>query len=237
MLGYGRQSHSYLVCTDGEFKYVRSVSRMPLSKRWRVDKLQEVQFTVQDQHLKRGAKAVPFVDHNALKVVEQGYRRAPRRLELRQGDFDPAIEGHGWTEHCPKCARARLYGWKDSVNLQHSEACRTRIDADGPQPSRAKPGWSCQKRGLNVARVQQLPKTSKLTTARRSRRLRRYPHLKICRHLTPHRWCNLLPTTPFRRVASLRQREPESRQGLHLANSSTPTMRRSGTCPTAKTRP
>ena len=46
VLGYGRQSHSYLVHHDGEFKQVRSVSRMPLSKRWRVDKLQEVKFTV-----------------------------------------------------------------------------------------------------------------------------------------------------------------------------------------------
>ena len=38
--------------------------------------------------------------------------------------------GHGWTEHCPKCARARLYGWKDSVNMQHNEACRQRIEGE-----------------------------------------------------------------------------------------------------------
>ena len=57
--------------------------------------------------------------------------RAPRRLELRQADFDPTVGGgDGWTEHCPTCARARMYGWKDSVNLQHNEACRTRIDAE-----------------------------------------------------------------------------------------------------------
>ena len=130
VLGYGRQSHSYLVYTDGEFKMVRSVSRMPLSKRWRTDKLQDVKFTVQDQHLKRGAKAVPFVDREAATVDEQGYRRAPRRLELRQGDFDPALGGHGWTEHCPKCDRARMYGWKDSVNLQHNEACRQGLETE-----------------------------------------------------------------------------------------------------------
>ena len=130
VLGYGRQSHSYLVYQDGEFKHVRSVSRMPLSKRWRADKLQEVKFTVQDQHLKRGAKAVPFVDREAPKADEQGYRRAPRRLELRQGDFDPAMGGYGWTEHCPKCSRARMYGWKDSANLQHNEACRVRIEGE-----------------------------------------------------------------------------------------------------------
>ena len=128
VLGYGRQSHSYLVLADGDFKHVRSVSRMPLSKRLRVDKLQDIKFTVQDQHLKRGARAVPFVEREATKVDEQGYRRAPRRLELRQGDFDPAMGGHEWFEHCRKCTRAREYGWKDSVNIQHNDLCRTRIE-------------------------------------------------------------------------------------------------------------
>ena len=127
VLGYGEQSHSYLVYSDGGFKHVRSVSRTPLSKRWRADKLQDVKFIVRDQHLERCAKAVPFLDRGAAKVDEQGYRRAPRRLELRLGDFGPAMGGHGWTEHCPKCSRARLYGWRDSVNLQHKEACRLRI--------------------------------------------------------------------------------------------------------------
>ena len=84
VLGYGRQSHSYLVYSEGDFKLVRSVSRMPLSQRWTTDKLQEIQFTVQDQHLKRGAKAVPFTERDAPKMDDQGYRRAPRRLELRQ---------------------------------------------------------------------------------------------------------------------------------------------------------
>ena len=92
--------------------------------------MQEVNFTVQDQHLKRWAKAVPFVNREAPQVDDQGYRRAPRRLELRQADFDPTMGGYGWTEHCPKCARARLYGWKDSVNLQHNEACRTRLETE-----------------------------------------------------------------------------------------------------------
>ena len=110
ILGYGRQSHSYIVYVDGEIKYVRSVARMPLSKRWKADKLQEVSVIVQDQHFRRGAKAVPLTDREAPRADEQGYRRAPRRLELRQADFDPAMGGFGWTEHCPKCSRARLYG-------------------------------------------------------------------------------------------------------------------------------
>ena len=130
ILGYGRQSHSYAVYVDGEIKYVRSVARLPLSRRWQVDALQDVAVTVQDQHLRRGAKAVPFTDREAPRADEHGYKRAPRRLELRQADFDPTMGGFGWTEHCPKCSRARLYGWRDSVNLQHSEACRQRIEGE-----------------------------------------------------------------------------------------------------------
>ena len=38
--------------------------------------------------------------------------------------------GLGWTEHCPKCSKARLYGWKESVNTQHSAQRRRRIDAE-----------------------------------------------------------------------------------------------------------
>ena len=130
VLGYGRQSHSYIVYIDGELKHVRSVARMPLSRRWRADKLQEMSLSVQDQHLKRGAKAVPFTDRGVPVADEQGFRRAPRRLELRQADFDPAQGGYGWTEHCPKCSRARLYGWKESTNLQHNETCRQRIEGE-----------------------------------------------------------------------------------------------------------
>ena len=33
VLGYGRQSHIYLVYIEGELKFVRSVARMPLSTR------------------------------------------------------------------------------------------------------------------------------------------------------------------------------------------------------------
>ena len=58
------------------------------------------------------------------------HKRAPRKLELRQGDFDPAMGGHGWTEHCPKCMKAKDHGWKDAANSQHSEACRARMEAE-----------------------------------------------------------------------------------------------------------
>ena len=49
-----------------------------------------------------------------------------RRVEFRQNDFDPAAGGHGWTEHCPKCDRARMYGWRSAIQVQHSDACRAR---------------------------------------------------------------------------------------------------------------
>ena len=115
---------------NGDLKYVRAVARMPLSKRWGTDKFQDVGVSAQDQHLKRGAGAVPSTDRDMPQADEPGHRRAPRKLELRQADFDPSMGGHGWTEHCPKCARARLYGWKGSINIQHSEACRQRIEAE-----------------------------------------------------------------------------------------------------------
>ena len=38
--------------------------------------------------------------------------------------------GFGWTEHCPKCSKARLYGWKESTNIQHSEQCRKRLESE-----------------------------------------------------------------------------------------------------------
>ena len=38
--------------------------------------------------------------------------------------------GFGWTEHCPKCSRARMYGWRESGNTQHSLACRVRIEEE-----------------------------------------------------------------------------------------------------------
>ena len=49
-----------------------------------------------------------------------------RRVEFRQNDFDPAAGGHGWTEHCPKCDHARMYGWRSAIQMQHSDACRAR---------------------------------------------------------------------------------------------------------------
>ncbi len=38
--------------------------------------------------------------------------------------------GFGWTEHCPKCTKARDHGWKEAANSQHTAACRTRIEAE-----------------------------------------------------------------------------------------------------------
>ena len=36
--------------------------------------------------------------------------------------------GFGWTELCPKCDRARLHGWREAANLQHSSQCRARLE-------------------------------------------------------------------------------------------------------------
>ena len=110
---------------------MRSITRRPLSQRWSADALEAVNVTKKDAHAGRGARAVPFArrQREAEPEAERPLgQRAARRLELRRNDFDPAAGGHGWTEHCPKCDRARPYGWRNSIQMQHSEACRARIE-------------------------------------------------------------------------------------------------------------
>ena len=130
VLGYGMMSHSYCMYVDGVVRYVRSIQRMPLSQRWSAELLQEMSVTKQDLHGGRGARATPFTDRVAPED-EQVLKptRAARRLELRQGDFDPSLGGFGWTEHCPKCDHARTHGWRSSGNKQHTQTCRSRIEA------------------------------------------------------------------------------------------------------------
>ena len=38
--------------------------------------------------------------------------------------------GYGWTEHCPKCDHARMYGWRSASTAQHSTLCRARIEGE-----------------------------------------------------------------------------------------------------------
>ena len=126
-LGYGTVSHSYVVCCEGTVKQYRSIYRIPLTQRWSGEKLEKVDVDYKAMHEGRGARAVPFAPRDPEAPVEHKGRHA-RRLELRQGDFDPAMGGHGWTEQCPKCDKARLHGWREAVNQQHSNQCRERIE-------------------------------------------------------------------------------------------------------------
>ena len=54
------------------------------------EKLQEVMVILKDQHHPRGARVVPLVGR-CVAPAQPVQGRAPRRLELRQGDFDPAM--------------------------------------------------------------------------------------------------------------------------------------------------
>ena len=129
ILGYGRQRHSYQVFAEGAVKEYRTVHRLPLSKRWDTERLEEVNVTPKDLHEGRGSRAVPFTERDeAAADGQQPKRRVPRQLELRQADFDPLMGGFGWTEHCPKCSKARRYGWQMASNQQHSRGCRTRLE-------------------------------------------------------------------------------------------------------------
>ena len=133
MLGYGTMSHSYFVWMPHlrQVKLMRSIYRLPESQRWSAEKVGDIDVTVKDQTALRGARTVPLTDREpegAGPKEPELLRRAARRLELRQSDFDPAMGGHGWTEHCPKCDRARLHGWRSSKHSQHSAACRSRLE-------------------------------------------------------------------------------------------------------------
>ncbi len=139
VLGYGRLRHSYVVFSDGAVKEYRSIRRIPLSQRWDVSRVEEVNVSPKDVHGGRHSRAVPFTDRGTVPGEElAAQRRVPRKLELRQADFDPAMGGFGWTEHCPKCSKARLYGWKEAYNQQHSAGCRRRIEEALAQTERGR---------------------------------------------------------------------------------------------------
>ena len=166
VLGYGTQSHSYVVFSEGEVDFYRSIYRRSLSNRWSAEKLQEVNVTRKDQHVPREARTVPFTAREATP----GYEitgRAPKRFDIRQGDVDPAMGGSGWTEHCPKCMRSSRFGWKQSIVFQHSAACRSRIEAQlaTTEKGRARLALTAQRkarwehnRGADIAEaVRQVP--------------------------------------------------------------------------------
>ncbi len=139
VLGYGRLRHSYVVYSEGAVKECRSIHRLPLSRRWDLSRVEAVDVTPKDVHGGRGSRAVPFTDRERVPGEEPAaQRRAPRKLELRQADFDPAMGGFGWTEHCPKCTKARLDGWKTASNQQHSLGCRRRIEESLAQTDRGR---------------------------------------------------------------------------------------------------
>ena len=139
LIGYGKDSHSYVVYVDGHVKQYRSIYRMPLSKRWSAEQLESMHVSWQAAHEGRGARTVPFATRDQVEEAGEPPRtRRAKRLELRQGDFDPAKGGFGWTEHCPKCDKARTYGWKESVNIEHPQQCRSRIEAELAQTEKGR---------------------------------------------------------------------------------------------------
>ena len=132
-VGYGKNSHSYIVYVNGSVSRYRSIQRMSLSQRWSAAKVQEVDVSVADAHHHGDtykARPVPLVDKEAEELDSTKKSRQARRVELRQADFDPSLGGYGWSESCPKCDKARQYGWRSSANQQHSAACRARIEAE-----------------------------------------------------------------------------------------------------------
>ncbi len=138
VLGFGTRSHSYIVFCMNQIKVVRSVQRKPLSERWKAEEIERVNVSCTDMHATRGARPIPLGDRQHVAEDQPARRRAARKVELRQADFDPALGGHGWTEHCPKCTHVKDYGWQAGKSHPHSEPCRRRMEEILSQTARGR---------------------------------------------------------------------------------------------------
>ncbi len=127
LLGYSTTSPEYWVFDGSRAFLVRSVQQIPLSDRWRVDKLNEMQLHRHACHQAR-PREVRFQEAAEGRPRPATKTRAFSAMHLRRGDFDPGAGGFGYTEGCPKCNHAMRYGWHaGNVNYNHDATCRARI--------------------------------------------------------------------------------------------------------------
>ena len=122
-LGYSRSSNTYIVGNSDGVIRTRSVTRRPLSERWRADALAALQATpwsirekvqTKAQFNETAPAAGPTADTSAPAM--------PRRLRINQSD----LTAHGYTEDCQQCRHMQRYG-QARAGGQHSNACRERI--------------------------------------------------------------------------------------------------------------
>ncbi len=122
-LGYSKSSNTFIVGNGDGVVQTRSVTRRPLSERWRADVLAELQATPWSirersqprvQFREAAADAGPTADTAAPAI--------PRRLRINQRDLDE----HGYTENCQQCGHIQRYG-RARPGGQHSNVCRERI--------------------------------------------------------------------------------------------------------------
>ena len=122
-LGYSRTSNTYIVGNSEGITKTRSITRRPLSERWRVDALAGIQATpwsIRDkaQARARFAEAAPV----AGPTAETTAPRMPKRFRINQQD----VMEHGYTENCQQCDHMQRYG-RARAGGQHSNMCRERI--------------------------------------------------------------------------------------------------------------
>ena len=131
VLGYGNTSFTYWVFDGESVAQRRSIQRKPTEEQVDAEMVEKLNITRQALHQPKEIRVVPFAERQeeAAPEAEATRRRAARKLELRQHDFDPAMGGHGWTEGCPTCSRARRHGWRNKGSGGHSVRCRARIEA------------------------------------------------------------------------------------------------------------
>ena len=93
----------------------RSAKRRPTEEQADAEMVEKLSTARQDLHKPRGARAVPFEEgaEAAEAQSEPKRKRAPRQLELRQHDFDPAAGGRrprldGQLRHVQESPEIRL---------------------------------------------------------------------------------------------------------------------------------
>ena len=121
-LGVTRHTNEYVLWSNGEVMHSRTVMRLQRGHRWDLEALQGITSDVQraqgdgePEGFRDGDVGLPMPG-----AVEPG--RAPKTIIIRQADWLK----YGGTTGCPKCIRARDFGWGQTGG-SHSQDCVDRF--------------------------------------------------------------------------------------------------------------
>ncbi len=111
VVGFSRVSNDYIILDEERCRIVtaKSVQRIAPEDRWKSETLERMAATPQSLAAP-SAPEVVFGPSEPAEQPEERRGRAPRRVDHRNADFDPATGGHGYTVGCPKCDHAVRWG-------------------------------------------------------------------------------------------------------------------------------